>query len=356
MQWARAQAIQAAYTEILNAQSPSRKSIPLSTADVYDWLVGNDHFIMRRPKQKRDEDQDIPANEPRQQEEEIWCAYCGQKKEISEYSAEGTTPVNPLAEGKLDMALRQSPDAITLATEGTSTPHCICPAPPAQLICMVKMPMVDVHTRLHLNPSNGNIEQNPFIISPSTSNPSFLKKYSNADIIQATHPHMTAGVYTIVSRLGLPAFQPERLGGSLFPVEQIGSSKSSREASLAPHAMLSIATQSFLRVLVKCGLEQCQQDANNGNYTAAGTRRKRKAALGDKGTFTSVLTPAHILKGIVARGQAVSGGGRAKREAERMVYEVLLRLGVGIESGAKGTILDHGNTDRGGSPIKTEEP
>jgi len=311
-QWGRARSIRDAYMQVIQGQQPSDGLTPLTTADVFNWLFEKGHFITRRispsvPKEGMNE-------VVKSVDDDTWCPCCGQKEMRKDQTA--TTPVK--AEPGTSIVPPGHP-GIKSVEDGIANskcnPGCLCPSleHPA-----TKMPIVNVFTRLDLDGAIQNCGE------PAPKSGGF-KAFRDADLVKAAHPQMTMAVRDIVHRLKLASFLPPPAKD-----ETIGGSKRSLEAQLAPHASLAIATQCFLRVLIEGGLHVSKKDA----VVSGPTRSKRRPQVTrGEGSSTSMLTPVHILSGLLSRMREPDVRGT---EVNRMAYELLTRLGAPIEPRDRG--------------------
>ena len=296
--------------QVIQEQQPSDGLSPLTTANVFNWLFEKGHFITRRisrsvPKEEMDE-------VLKSIDDDRWCPFCGR------IAKDQTTTIPMKAElGTFTVPLglpgiKSAEDGIA---NSNCNPCCLCSSLEQPV---TKMPIVNVITRLDLD---GTIQD----CSETALKPGGSKAFRDVDLVQAAHPQMTMAVRDIVHRLKLSSFLPPP-----GRVEMIGGSRRSLEAQLAPHAVLAIATQSFLRVLIEGGLHVSKKDA----VVTGPTRSKRSSQVTRvEGSSTSMLTPAHILSGLVSRVRKpdVRGAG-----VNKMAYELLTRLGAPIEPQDRG--------------------
>ena len=295
--------------QVIRGQQHSNGLTPLATADVFNWLVEKGHFITRRlsPSVPKEEMNEVVKSV----DDDRWCSFCGQKEITKDQTA--TTPMEAeLETSTIAPGIKAAEDGIA---NSKCNPCCLCP-PLERLV--TKIPIVNVFARLDLENTTQDCDE-------TALKSGGLKAFRDVDLVKAVHPQMTIAVRDIVHRLKLSSF--------LLPpgkVETSAGSKRSLEAQLAPHALLAIATQSFLRVLIEGGLHVSKK----GVVVSGPTKSKRRpqVARGEGGS-TSVLTPVHILSGLVSRVREPDVRGTG---VNRMAYELLTRLGAPIEPQDRG--------------------
>lgn len=127
-----------------------------------------------------------------------------------------------------------------------------------------------------------------------------------------SNPALIAAVRRHVSALKLRAFinapPPSVSAPANFPQFPITPELSAAEieVEVAPHAMLALLAKLFVRTLVKTGLDVAARDRHRAMVQVDGQRARRTPGAAD--AFFSgererrMLTPGHVLRGVVARG------------------------------------------------------
>lgn len=111
---------------------------------------------------------------------------------------------------------------------------------------------------------------------------------------------------------------------TIYPLDNLGSTQSEVEASIAPHALLALATQKFICALINGGLETSKRDKELGFNVWSEGRVKKTGRWKGK---TRLLTPSHILGGVVAGERGWTGN-----RVGVAVFGCLKRLGVLVGS------------------------
>ncbi len=110
----------------------------------------------------------------------------------------------------------------------------------------------------------------------------------------------------------------------MMPLEAIGKSLKEVETRLAPHALLALLAERFIRQMVHCGLEV----ANRNKSMALGSRRRGKNQLNPL-LATRMLTPTHILSGILTRGLNAES---KRHPLDAILLLSLSKLGIVLEN------------------------
>jgi hypothetical protein len=275
--------------------------IPLTTADVFTWLSDEGHFV-KRPAVN------LPMKEfvdklPEDKPIESWCPVCGQgvdvhlltdavKKEAAAFDVkEHTTVEDETKEGARfgDIKAPAFPYSCSIVPEELHRPQ---------------MPVIDVRA---LFGPRLPLPYNYAVMTPKIddvpSNIHLTNRFRAADLVTACDPHISLAIERVISPLQLPAFKSSLCNQprSRFPLDMMGTDKTAVETCLAPYAILGLAMQRFVRMLIERGVEV----AKGEKATAAGlvaTRRRRRVEKENDSTV-SMLTPAHIVHGIDSRGR-----------------------------------------------------
>ncbi|KAJ3877470.1 hypothetical protein F5051DRAFT_5104 [Lentinula edodes] len=355
IEWARAKALQGAYThhiEVLRERNPCSHLIPLTTGDVYAWLEDNRHFVREEPTRTQ-----VNELDSRQDgnlvigdySEGKWCRVCGlglwahgtQGLEYMKTEAELAVVAATQAKEAEDNQPRLPRIKIRLLNGkvvGGGGPS--VPAPPLRpepfqcrivdkMLQLLKMPVVDVQRIFRVHTQQG-IEQTPSTVSslnprqlPPWSSRTHLLVRDHSTLVAAVDPRMTLGVRALVHPLSLRSFCLPS-SPTLFPLDQLGGNTAEVEANLSPYALLALAAKQFIRVLIKEAAEVEKRDKELGvgllfethhrdvSLLASGpSSRKYKTVPGTNGRkgrekekikiqSIKVLTPMHIITGVVS--------------------------------------------------------
>jgi len=297
-QWGRARAIQSAYCQIIEKMTLGEDVIPFSVGDIYSWLSENGHFPVVLEDQHEQHKTKPNENHPLRLKDgalDSWCRICGLDVTAHLWDSlckEG----NP---GQ-DMDIRKS------ASEGTidlSRPKSVnrCHIVPVELQT-TRFPVVDIRRII-----SGQFEQMT-VHSPTAK----YGIYPAKALVAVGDPILTASISRMVNALGLKHFAPlDRTCNEIA-----GQGKTEIERNLAPFALLAVMAKLFIRLLVERSLEVVMRDRKNEAVFSSKYQKKRHVRS-SSGT-TSMLTPQHILSGIVSRG----------RDLDNVLW-CLARLGVG---------------------------
>ncbi|KAJ3851176.1 hypothetical protein EV368DRAFT_65972 [Lentinula lateritia] len=355
IEWARAKALQGAYThhiEVLRERDPCSHLIPLTTGDVYAWLEDNGHFVREEPTRTQ-----VNELDPRQDgnlvigdySEGKWCRVCGlglwahgtRGLEYMKTEAELAVIAAPQAKEAEDNQPRLPRIKIRLLNGkvvGGGGPS--VPAPPlrskpfqcqivGKMLQLLKMPVVDVQRIFRVHTQKG-IEQTPSTVSslnprqlPPWSSRTHLLVRDHSTLVAAVDPRMTLGVRALVHPLSLRSFYLPS-SPTLFPLDRLGENAAEVEVNLSPYALLALAAKQFIRVLIKEAAEVEKRDKELGVgllfethhrdvslLTSGPSSRKYKTAPGTNGRkgrekekikiqSIKVLTPMHIVTGVVS--------------------------------------------------------
>lgn len=132
-----------------------------------------------------------------------------------------------------------------------------------------------------------------------------------------------------------------------MPLEAIGKSRKEVETKLAPLTLLALLAERFIRALVHRGLEV----ANRDKSAALGSRRRGQNQLNPL-LVTRMLTPTHILSGILTRGM---GTECKPHPLDTALLLSLSKLGVVVENAEKDETHAPSRQDKPSLEIKMEE-
>jgi hypothetical protein len=222
--------------------------VALTTTDIFRWLDDEGHFPRSAVRKHAELSRDIKKAKitPRP---DLFCASCGLNYLLHPSTAKVEPPVRGF----------------------------VCDVVPKQIR---QLPVVDT-IRLLYNPSGTPL--GPTWHSPSES---WLSPH---DLVAASDPGVTLAIRDIVRALKLSSFnaihEPSLVGDTEYPLAKLGATPEQVTEHLAPYALMSILTKSFIRMLIRCGLQVARHDAD----VATQGRRKVK---------TMLLTPSHISRGL----------------------------------------------------------
>ncbi|KAK7054687.1 hypothetical protein VNI00_003150 [Paramarasmius palmivorus] len=343
IEWGRAKAIRDAYAETLEKEGI--RSIPLTVGDVFRWLEDEGYFIRDEKVEEQPEIKGKAKGRSREQPDDQWCRVCGLG--YSFHTIATTTGTN-------------------VGTPSTSDFRCrIVP----KELQYYRIPTIDVEIALkkHLLRAKGATTAPDSSQVPTTHSrlarskmdtSEWVRRLRNHDIVMAVEPNLTEFRFLTTSN------RPN------YPIAAVGTNLDAVRASVAPHAYLALVMKQFIQYLVKAGLETSRRDTGFGvgfnspvqnrygqdHYSntplptpmstamAVASANRKKAAGGGKKkepmnkvqTAIKVLTPMHILAGVITRyaqaraTQQFLPGGIENQELSLAVYRCLARLGIGV--------------------------
>ncbi|KAF8958354.1 hypothetical protein BDZ97DRAFT_62449 [Flammula alnicola] len=323
IEWGCARAIRDAYNQqIQNLQDQTL--VPLTAADVYSWLSDNGHFPkvteeIERPliKQEISEVKEEESNALQGNEElNHWCRICG---------------MDTLAHTKSNSIMMEhseteetKPRALTQAHEGRAilAPDGACGIMPRALQ-IAKLPRLDIQQLTageKSHPDSGR------------ARPAVMDRES---LVSVADPLLTLSIRGLVDSLRLSKFRALSKTADAgrhtpsYPLDGLGDHRLDIEKNLAPYGLLALVTKSFVRVLVERGLEVANPDkvvsAGVPLSTFQEANAKASAALPKT---TRMLTPTHILSGILTQGRGRSNSHDA---LDAVVPLFLSKLGIAVD-------------------------
>jgi hypothetical protein len=315
---------------VKSPRSTQDATIPLSTADIFAWLSEEGHFL--RPASVLEIKSEIDQIPKLDKPAEIWCSVCGQDVEthlsISAVKKE-TADVGWKDDVKAEDAIRQAKDKRIKRAYSRAIPV-PCNIAPIELQ-ISKLPMNNIGAAVNLYTHLSQRVDTKSQTRDSITKSRTAKYYRSSVIVSAAHPKLTMAVRNVVMSLKLPTFSPGSL--DLFPSEQpfqqpldaLGTHRSRVEKHLAPHAILALATQQFIRVLIEGGVDVVNREKATATGLAGSTARRKGRTENEKDKHISLLTPVHVLSNIITRGQ---GRSQTYREVDIAIAGCLARLGV----------------------------
>ncbi|KAF8643233.1 hypothetical protein AX16_009122 [Volvariella volvacea WC 439] len=313
IEWGRARALQELYERSIQDFPVEHRPISLTTADVYAWLSDRDHFPRPRVhsttpavevKKEGTDKQSIESS----RSSNSWCPICGLKFDVH--------PTVPL--------IKEEDPSDSLEDKHIIYPSFAYRLETKQIICSIVPPELQI-TRIPIIGLNQFSKRLVNHSLPGSHSPA--KPYRASDLLVVAEPRLTLAIHNVIGRYRLPCFgswsnlaPSTNLDMPRFVLDN-NETRDSFETRLAPHALLALATASFLKVLVRGGLEIARRDrisvtgqlASNQSTTRKGTKKKDPAV--------SMLTPVHILRGVIERGRNRGLG------VDVAVLECLARVG-----------------------------
>ncbi|TFK74090.1 hypothetical protein BDN72DRAFT_893321 [Pluteus cervinus] len=312
IEWGRSLALRDLYMQTINELSVDQRPPSLSTGDVFSWLSERGHFPRPQSSKARITADDHQESQPVEIPEK-WCPICGIKSE-------------------LHALVKQEADSQSLDKGDTETYL----GPLARLessgwVC-------------NIVPQEAHVNRMPLLgvrhFSCRTRDlPPCRKDLRPSNLLVVMEPQLVMGIYNIVSQLKLSTFQttsdnprtPEDMVH--YPVDTFGEHRNDVEVNLAPHALLGLLANSFIKTLVSGGLNTARKDRATVEQKG---RRKRKD------NFVSMLTPAHVLRGVIDRHR------QRRHSLDLAVFECLSRIGTTVDMNSLKTGLDSGFGSSGG--------
>lgn len=172
------------------------------------------------------------------------------------------------------------------------------------------MPMVNVFSRLRMDLSTTRPEHGPNVS---------MKDFQAVHLVTACDARFILAVHDIVSALKLPGFAVHSVNSERLGVEKFGKTKVAIESHFAPHATLALAVQCFVRSLVVGGVNSIKKHRSYGALGQYGE------GISEEMTSNNVLTPSHILSGVLAQRDS---SGPQNFPLGLAIFECLSRLGV----------------------------
>ena len=239
-----------------------------------------------------------------------WCRICG--LDLSRHAAMDAvkTEPSPVKEEKPSVRSQQYTNQSILASDNT------CPIVPRSLQ-LAKLPRIDIQQPMTIE--RGGLDRT--IVHSIVESPQAL--------VSAADPRLTLRIRQLVENLGLSNFRPALKTAenpTIYPIDTLGKHHLDIRESVAPYALLALLTKSFVRVLVERGLEV----ANRDKIIAAGlpSLKPQKGNRRVQTIQSRMLTPTHILSGILTRGR---GRCTSPTPLDTVVLLCLSKLGVAAD-------------------------
>lgn len=284
----------------------------LSTANVYVWLHEMGHFPSV-----------LPVKQP--------------TSGVKEETTDDHTPAEPCRFCGLSLnfhfanTIKQETDiAATSGMPGISSDSAHpCSVVPTELRTSI-LPMINIQHMLTASPDD---RVQFFNRRASNCEPQEVCLDSH-QLVLTSEPQLTLSICKLVDLLGLSTFStspspsaPHRSIGFHSPLRELGESMAQVEARLAPYALLSQLTKRFIRELVESALEVANRDkmVASGVVTPTMHKGEKRRSKKNHATTTRLLTPTHILNGVLAREKERNHG---QEKVNMAVFLCLARLGM----------------------------
>ncbi|KAJ7133392.1 hypothetical protein C8R44DRAFT_772329 [Mycena epipterygia] len=297
VEWGRAMAMRDAYSDAVLGGLTEDVTM-LTTADIFSWLHTNGYFPRGVATLKKEQDLQILKTG--------FCRVCGLAYRLH-------AVVSDPAQGAVKSEARPG-----LALSGVGDAF-VCHITPMDWQ-MKRMPMIDISRLLpHRHQAASPLTPTTIIVplnAPVSAQTYQLSEARLRDrtwdsrapaLLATSEPRLISAVRALISTLKLPSFSPSpsNPSSSSLPEFPINPELSSAEiqADIAPYAMVSLLTKQFVRALVKTGLDIAARDRHRAiSQVDARTRRLPNVADLFSDRERRMLTPSHILRGVVARG------------------------------------------------------
>ena len=292
IQWGRARAIQGAYCRIIEQMTFGKDLISLSVGDVYSWLSENGHFPMVLEDQsephetKHDENRLLQLND---RALDRWCGICG--LDVAGHWWESVCKEEKFVQ---DVDIRKPVSEVAISHSRPKSAN-QCHIVPLESQTK-SFPVIDIRRII-----SGQSKQMAVYF------PTGL--YSPKTLLAVGDPLLIASISRMVNSIGLKRFAPLDVTSNQI----VGHGKIDIERNLAPFALLAVMAKIFIRLLVKRGLEVVTRDQKNGAAFSSKFLKRRNEST------TRMLTPTHVLNGVVSRG----------RDLDNVMW-CLARLGIGV--------------------------
>lgn len=289
-------------------------STMMSATEVHNWLSDNG----RGPRSKLSsgvrikEEVDDQSLSGTPSSQSMWCNICGLHASAHQNQNLASNPVS--TESPEIKPMVPQPSYISIYNENGT-----CRIVP-KVLQLVKLPRTDVQVFA----PGGKRHPNPRLkITPTDCR----------SLVSMTDPQLLLAILETASQLDLsstlraPAKPSEGImGAPSYPLQTIGEDRSEVEHHLAPYAILALATRSFIRQLITRGLEVANRDRVVSTGVAPKGNRFRRWQ--DHTPPERLLTPTHVLSGILTRGR---GRGKTQDAVDAVILLCLSKLGAAAE-------------------------
>ncbi|KAJ6519691.1 hypothetical protein C8R45DRAFT_31247 [Mycena sanguinolenta] len=348
VEWGRAMAMRDAYSDAVLGGLTEDVTI-LSTADIFAWLHTNGYFPKGTATIKKAQDHHALKTG--------LCRVCGLAYSIhpafSEPSAFKVESRGPSVNESfvcqvvpMEWQIQRFPiiDISRLLPQRRQRQN-VTPLDPAALIASVSASM----------PAQGSGQQLDVRVTDS------IWDSRARMLLAASNPNLITAVRHLVSALKLPAFASSPPPASPdFPPFPISPALSAAEvkADVAPYAMLALLIKPFVRALVVGAQDVSARDRHRALVPTDGRPRGRHA-ISSSDRDRRMLTPSHIVRGVVARGwdwndelggammRCLARIGVPLHERQPVTMGVLANVSVSVPE-------SHGGSSGQGIPMKTE--
>jgi hypothetical protein len=300
--------------------------LPLTVARVYSWLSENDHFIKVADGTHRVLKQDNfgitvkeeeGGNTSRKPEElKYWCRMCGMHPSVHLIHSDVKMESLDNEESKPKTTGIHNQTLSILSSDDSCT---IVPG----VLQIVKLPKFNVQ---HL------VGDGKDCLDRKNAGSILASPHA---LVSAADPRLILYIRRLVENLSLSRFRPLMKPAndgrySFYPLGELGEQRLDVEKNLAPYALLTLVTRSFVRVLVERGLEVANRDKALSTGLSSSKRPRVNRRINETIAKTGrMLTPTHILSGILTRGR---GRGSYQDPLDTVVLLCLSKLGVTVDT------------------------
>lgn len=280
----------------------------ISAFEVYTWLADNGRGPRTKPSPgvriKEEGDNQILSGIPAPRN--MWCNICGLQS--SAHQNQGVADSPPWADSQ-----EMKPQPISALVYDENGACGIVP----KVFQIAKLPRVGVQV---FAPGDKRHFNSRLKITPTEC-------YS---LVSMTDPQLLLAILRTANQLRLSSTlrapgRPSKgiMAAPSYPLQIIGENRAEVEYHLAPYAILAVATRAFVRQLITRGLEVANRDKVVSTGVAPKGNKSRRRQ--DHAPPERLLTPTHVLSGILARG-------RGRQDAiDAVILSCLSKLGTTSE-------------------------
>lgn len=284
------------------------RGIALTTGDVYAWLADEGHFVRPPPPQPSLSETSQVVTVPGEAalNTETWfCAVCGLALSIHPFYTSFA-------------AVKSENQSNVIGSNW----QCDIIPPHMQIR---SLPVFDVRSLIPATKSELYLyEKTPMQLQGGVLFRYGCRVWDYAMVVGKADPGLLLACHRLASEIRVLNKVPRPLLPGFTPP------KKEVDERLAPYAILSLAVRSFVRQLVKEGLAVANRDRELAAAFVPGAFKKSKKKGQTQNALEKqrLLTPMHILRGIVQAGQSEEKGGRLALALGRMKIggEMPLRL------------------------------
>ncbi|KAJ7468709.1 hypothetical protein FB451DRAFT_1257076 [Mycena latifolia] len=287
IEWGRAMAVRDAYSDAVLSGLTEDVTM-LTTADIFSWLHDNGYFPRGVATLKKEQDlQTLKTG---------FCRVCGLAYRLHAIVSDPA---------QTSVKSESRPNLVTGVGDAF-----VCHITPTEWQ-LKRMPIIDI-SRLLPHPRFPSPLPSLTTIVPLSARSRSAARVRDSSwdsraptLLAVADPRMISAVRGLVAALKLPSLAPPAAPKGDLPQFPINPALSPTEiqAEVAPYAMLSLLTKQFVRALVTTGLEVGARDRQRAVAQIDGRARRLANVAGLFGERERrMLTPSHILRGVVGRG------------------------------------------------------